>query len=95
MSDLPTIGRDVVCGAVKDGAVLFSAPEEVYYGLNRVGALVWDLLPQSGSLDELCRGVRESFPSVDLETIRTDVTELLEDLERYGLVTSNGRASAE
>ena len=43
---LPVAGRQVVYKAVADGAVLLHTETEVYYGLNRVGARVWELLRQ-------------------------------------------------
>lgn len=74
--------------------MLFSTRDEVYYGLNEVGALVWKLLSEKGTLDELCARVGEAYPEVTPETIRDDVVELLTDLERHGLVQSRDVAAA-
>ena len=38
-----------LASAVEDGAVLLHAGQEVYYGLNAVGARIWQLLPPSDS----------------------------------------------
>jgi hypothetical protein len=70
--------------------VLFSNETELYYGLNGVGAVVWSLLPPASStLDDLCASVHDQFPDATLEQIRSDVIELLADLERFGLVVSS------
>ncbi len=85
---LPVAGPDVVFAPLEQGAVLFSMSEEVYYGLNAVGLRVWQLLPPAtASLDELCQTIQAEFGGdVDIETIRADVTELLEELTKLRLV---------
>ena len=86
---LPLANPKVVWTSLSEGAVLFSNETELYYGLNGVGAVVWDLLPPaSATLDELCLSVHERFPDATLEQIRGDVAELLTELERFGLVVS-------
>jgi hypothetical protein len=84
---LPFANPNVVWTSLSEGAVLFSNETELYYGLNGVGAVVWELLPpKSATLEELCAAVHERFPDATLEQIRGDVTELLADLEQFGLV---------
>ena len=73
--------------ALPDGAVLYAADSELYYGVNSVGALVWELLPAIQSFDALCRAVHERYPDAELEQIQRDVRELLEQLHSFGLVT--------
>lgn len=85
---LPVARPAVVWSALPDGAVLFATDTEVYYSLNPVGTLIWQLLPRAGSLDELCRAVHAEYPDATLQQIRSDVMELLEDLEGSGLVES-------
>lgn len=89
-SPLPT----VVFQRIDDGAVLFSPATEIYFGLNEVGARVWQLLPPtSASLDELCAALGQEYPEVDATVIRQDVTELLAELAKEGLVAVPGGAS--
>lgn len=84
---LPSANPSVIFQKLDDGAVLFAPDTELYFGLNAVGALVWDLLPpRSGSLDELCAMLSATFPDVAASTIRTDVEELLEQLVAEGLL---------
>ena len=42
---LPSANPAVIFQKLDDGAVLFTPETELYFGLNSVGALVWDLLP--------------------------------------------------
>ncbi|MDB4870325.1 MAG: hypothetical protein JWL97_1329 [Gemmatimonadales bacterium] len=72
-----------------DGAVLFSPETEVYYGLNNVGAVIWEQLREGiPSMDLLCEAVQERFPDATLDQIRADVLELLGDFSENGLVDS-------
>jgi hypothetical protein len=84
---LPVVNPAVVFRALSDGAVLFSTTDEVYFGLNSVGAKIWQLLPPTNrTLDELCAALLKEYPEVAPDTIRSDVTELLEELTVHGLV---------
>jgi len=84
---LPKTKPDVICCAVDDGAVLLSTTDEVYFGLNRVGARIWELLPpERRTLGELCRTLEKEYPDAHPDDIRSDVTELLERLRGHGLV---------
>ena len=84
---LPVANPKVIFKTLSDGAVLFSLEDEVYFGLNAVGAQVWELLPpKSASLDELCAAVAAKYPDVDPDVIHADVCALLSELESNGLV---------
>jgi len=84
---LPQAHPNVVWTALPDGAVLYATDSELYFGVNSVGALVWELLPPvSTSFEALCRAVHERYPDVDLAQIEGDVRELLDQLRDHGLV---------
>jgi hypothetical protein len=83
---LPVASPAVIYRAVGDGAVLLCATDEVYYGLNRVGARIWELLQQgTKSITELCAALQCEYPHVDPSTLRSDAVELLRDLIANGL----------
>lgn len=86
MSGLPKAVGDVVYCEVEDGAVLLHAVQEVYYGLNQVGAEIWQLMPAADSLDALVAALRARYPEVDPATLRDDARALLDDLTAHGLV---------
>lgn len=91
---LPARSGSVIFQELPDGAVLFSMAEEVYYGLNPVGAAVWQLLPPATrTLDELCGELGRRYPDVPAAQLREDVSELLASLAEHRLVTV-GAASA-
>lgn len=82
----PETAPDVVYTRVSEGAVLLSTEEEVYYGLNPVGARVWELLEAGRSVEEICAQIREEFEGADEATVRDDVDDILEDLAGFGLI---------
>lgn len=85
---------EVIFREVEDGAVLLSTRDEVYFGLNRVGARVWSLLSlPEHNLDDLCRVLADEYPDVDLESLQADVSELLTQLQGLGLVVSQHEAA--
>ena len=84
----------VIFQRIDDGAVLFAPATEVYFGLNEVGAKVWQLLPPTmHSLDELCMRLSTEYPTVEAEIIRQDVLELLDQLTAEGLVAPSAAGS--
>jgi hypothetical protein len=86
---LPRVNPEVLFKPVTDGAVLLHVSDEVYFGLNAVGATVWvHLPPASSTLEELCEKVRAEYPDAPPEQVRSDVQELLEELLRHKLVLS-------
>ena len=75
--------------ALDDGAVVFSPSSEVYFGLNHVGAAIWELLPPATtSFEALCHAVRERYPDADPDRVAADAAALLDELAREGLVVA-------
>lgn len=90
---LPFASPDVVYQPLPDGAVLFHPVQEVYFGLNTVGARTWELLPpRCGTLEQLADELAKSYPEVPREQIRDDVEQLLGELLANGLVTPHAEA---
>ena len=86
---LPVPNPAVVFRALPDGAVLLSTETEVYFGLNAVGARVWELLPPVVLyLDDLCDRLAAEYPDAPAEMIRADVIELLDTLLDNRLVVA-------
>lgn len=78
---LPHPHPAVMFREVSDGAVLLQMEDEIYFGLNEVGARIWQLLPPvSSSLEALCASMSLLYPDVPPEQISTDIAELIEQL---------------
>ncbi len=86
---LPVANPSVIFKAMSDGAVLFDTQAEVYFGLNEVGARIWQLLPPvCQSIEEICARLATEYPEVAASTLRDDVVELLDQFVREGLATA-------
>jgi hypothetical protein len=83
---LPRPHPSVVFRVVSEGAVLLHTEDELYFGLNAVGAHVWELLTQCTSVDELCTDLGEMYPGVAPDTLKADVLELCQQLRQNLLV---------
>src|SRR5437763_16655191 len=67
---LPTADPHVICCGVAGGAVLLSTEQEVYYGLNTVGAYVWEHLPPvCQTVEQLSAALSALHPDVPVEEI--------------------------
>ena len=85
---LPTTSPDVIFAPLEGGAVLFAKSDGTYYGLNVVGARVWEMLsPDFESIDAICGALHRQYREVNLGELRNDVRELLDELAALGLVT--------
>lgn len=73
-------------GEVVDGElVLLNLDSGEYFGLNRTGTRIWELLGETTDLDEVHRALLGQF-AVDPEVLRRDLEELIAELEQAGLV---------
>ena len=87
---LPRPHPGVLFKAVSDGAVLLHVEEEIYFGLNDVGARIWQLLPPTcACVEDLCTRLSETYTDVAPEVLRADVLELLGQLEENQLVVAS------
>lgn len=71
---------------VEDEIVILDIGSGRYFGLNDVGAIIWDRLEDNCSQDELVDAVVADY-DVDREEASRDVGELIDQLILSGLVT--------
>jgi hypothetical protein len=92
---MPRVNPAVLWQRLPDGAVLLDPTTEIYFGLDPVGARVWELIAgEKESLDELVGAIVGDYPDADAATVRVDLVELIEQLECNGLLlrpVTNGR----
>ena len=70
-----------------DGAVVYSPGDESYFGLNGTGAAVWGLFGKEGmSFDQLLAKMVALYPDAAEADLRTDLTDLLNELVAHGLM---------
>jgi Coenzyme PQQ synthesis protein D (PqqD) len=80
--------EQVSCPLGEEAAIL-NLKNSVYYGMNPVGARVWELLKQPKSVGELRDILLEEF-EVDQERCGTDLLALLGTLQGEGLIEVRG-----
>lgn len=85
VSDRFTVNPSVIYRELAGEVVLLNLQSGVYYGLDRVGSRVWQLL-QSHPIDEVCAIMLDQY-EVAPEILRSDVTRLVNELSSKGLVS--------
>jgi hypothetical protein len=75
--------------AGEEGAVLLNLDTGVYFGLNPVGARIWELLENPRSEAQLQATIAEEF-EVDPDVALTDVREFLAGLNERNLLRTGG-----
>jgi len=78
---------DVAARDIPDGLMLVNLQTGAAFKLNRVGAAVWKRLDGTSPVTEIVSELDRQY-GVGLEVLRRDVTALLEDLQKQGLVVS-------
>ena len=76
---------EVVASEVDGGAALLDLRTSQYFGLNRVGAFVWEKIQTAQTLDDLACAVAQSF-EIDEAACRPDIVQLLSTFEQAGLL---------
>ena len=71
---------------VRGEAVILGLDRGIYYGLNPVGARIWELVQRPRTLEEITHAIVEEF-EVEPERAGTDAHRLLQELQALNLVT--------
>ena len=83
------MGDSVIFQTLHDEVVLLNLTEHEYYGLDPVGADVWQLLLKHGNIADVVKSL-QSIYAVDEETARRDVETLVQELMASGLLKKPG-----
>lgn len=76
-----------VVGEALDGElVLLNLESGLYFGLNRVGTMIWESLASHGDLEAAVGVVVASFPTVEPAQARRDAERLVQELLEAGLL---------
>jgi hypothetical protein len=76
---------EAITAAVDEELVMMDMEAGKYYGLNTVGAAIWQLLESPISVLDLCTTLTQSF-EVPSERCTKEVLQFLEQLHAKGLV---------
>jgi hypothetical protein len=91
---LPEPSPSAIFKAFDEGGVFLSTSDEVYFGVNPVGAKIWSLLPPVlRTFDELCAELQRQYPDTAADRIRVDAQQFLDSLIASGLAGATGQRS--
>lgn len=70
---------------IDDEVVMLDTRQGCYFGLDRSGAVIWDLIADPRSVGDVCQELVERY-DVPPETCRADVISFLTELADAGLI---------
>ncbi len=79
------VSKDVVSCDLGGETAMLDMKEGIYYGLNEMGTIIWELIQKPITLKEIVDNILEEY-EVDEETCYTDTVELIKEMEKNGLV---------
>jgi hypothetical protein len=79
---------EMVSGNMDGEIVMLSLQRGEYFGLDKVGSRIWELIEQSITVDNIKKVLLDEY-EVDVLTCEKDLIEFLEDLESKGLLIVN------
>ena len=85
MAKTMTIPAHVHHSKVGDEAVLLNMQDGIYFGLDAVGTRIWELIAGGHNEEEVCDTIVDEY-DVDRETAARDLSALLDELLRRGLL---------
>ncbi len=87
MMQLYTRRANVAEREVDDAVFLVTSESETVFHLNATGGVVWRLLAEPTSIQQVVAVLHEAFPDVARERIETDVATVIDGLVDQGFVT--------
>ena len=85
LSTIVKQSKDQASCCLNDEVAILNLQSAMYFGLDEVGAYIWQALNVPQPVGEICNMVLDSF-EVDPERCRTDVLDFITKLEKEGLV---------
>lgn len=79
------LSEEVAFRELSGQGVLLDLASGMYFGLNEVGARLWALLAEDGSLDHAAQRLEREF-DVAPDVLRADLSQLLGEMQAKGLV---------
>ena len=80
-----TVPPDVLFRDLNGEAVILNLADGKYYGLDEVGTRMWELLSESGRLDQTYQTLLQEY-DVSPEQLQKDLLHLVEELVSRGLL---------
>ncbi|WP_321422026.1 PqqD family protein [uncultured Methanobacterium sp.] len=84
-STVVTVNNDYVYCKVEDEMVLLGMEDGIYYGLNPVGAFIWEQIKEPKTIDQIRDAILDEY-NVEKDECERDLLELLKELTENGMV---------
>ena len=81
------VAEQVMARQVGEETVMLDLESGTYFGLDPVGARIWQLLEQGRAREEICEALASEYDA-PREQIEADVSTLLAELASHGLTVS-------
>ncbi|MCC5637194.1 lasso peptide biosynthesis PqqD family chaperone [Nostoc sp. CHAB 5844] len=85
--------REQICSELQGEVVILDIKSGAYYGLNQVGASIWNFIQSPKTVKEIQETILAEY-DVDAEVCKRDISALLEDLAAKELIEIKNEASA-
>jgi len=86
LTDKPSIPAQVMARQVGDETVILDLGSGTYFGLDPVGARIWQLIGEGKTLGEICDTMLDEY-DVTREALERDVIELVDKLLEQKLIS--------
>ena len=87
------VNKNQIFSELQGEAVILDINSGVYYGLNQVGASIWNLIQDPKTVKEIKDALLAEY-EVDPQACETDILVLIEDLATKGLIEIRHEAVA-
>lgn len=85
LTDKVTIPAQVMARQVGEETVILDLASGTYFGLDPVGARIWQLMGEGKTLSEICDTMLDEY-EVTRDALERDVIELAQELSAQGLI---------
>jgi hypothetical protein len=84
-SDVIIATKDAISCDLNGEAVIMHLPTETYFGLDPIGAVIWNFIQEGRTLDDICYRLTSEF-DVTGEQCAAEVGRLIDEMRANGLV---------
>ena len=85
ISSIVSVNKETVYCSIEEEVVILDIKDGIYYGLNPVGAFVWNLIGKPKKIEEIFDAILEEF-NVNEKKCKNDLMELINELLNKGLI---------
>ncbi|MTK63719.1 MAG: PqqD family protein [Methanobacterium sp.] len=82
------VADDIISCELDGEAAILTMNDGIYYGLNPIGAKIWNLIQKPIKINEIISVIMKEY-NVETERCQIDIQTLINDLLNHGLVKVN------